>query len=80
MKSGYCITLHSERESPDEPTLYSFINEMFQQQRTISRQIELILKAVAMNQKTLSILEGKIDQILKQNSKPKPYIERGYRS
>ena len=67
---GYCVTV-PHCESPDEPTLYDLLEMLFQEQRAVQ-------KAIALNQRTLSIIERKLDDVLAERKRPR--VELWYRS
>jgi outer membrane protein assembly factor BamD (BamD/ComL family) len=73
MKGYYKTVSCCREESPDEPSVYALLEAMFQEQRATQKSLALLQKAVTDNGE-------KLDQVLKENSKPKPYVERGYRS
>jgi hypothetical protein len=44
------------------------------------KEMSATRKAIAYYLGRLSVVEQKVDMILKESNKPKPYIERGYRA
>lgn len=44
------------------------------------KEMSATRKAIAYYLGRLSVVEEKVDKILKESNKPKPYIERGYRA
>lgn len=77
MKSGYCVTVHSERESPEEPFLYSFMQELLEQQRALQRAISLNQQTLSTLEQKLFKIEEKLDEVLEERKRPK--VEVGYR-
>jgi len=44
------------------------------------KEMSATRKAIAYYLGRLSVVEEKVDRILKERNKPKPYVERGYRA
>ena len=44
------------------------------------KEMSATRKAIAYYLGRLSVVEEKVDRILKEGNKPKPYVERGYRA
>ena len=44
------------------------------------KEMSATRKAIAYYLGRLSLVEEKVDRILKEGNKPKPYVERGYRA
>ena len=44
------------------------------------KEMSATRKAIAYYLGRLNVVEEKVDRILKEHNKPKPYIERGYRA